>query len=268
MQWRSLSVVLALVAAPSAAFATEGVPCSADDPGKSPAGDDAAKSHPCGCSEAAPAGDDPAKFLAGEERPAPRREVTLGLGYGGIVSPGGVRNDAGAGARMYETNFTGWTIEVTGRRFPKFEYGLAAWSTGGSSNGTGSYAHVLLRFAVEARWLPWGFGRVEPWIGAELGLALADDYAKWDATADERAHSVSKARIGEGAGAGVGVRGRLGDYFALGLRGGLLYMNFPRVRGPVTEAGDTKGVYVVYPTDYGRRVWYSLMLSAEVTVPD
>ena len=28
-----------------------------DDPGKSPAGDDAAKSHPCGCSEAAPAGD-------------------------------------------------------------------------------------------------------------------------------------------------------------------------------------------------------------------
>src|SRR5689334_7455378 len=118
MQWRSLSVVLALVAAPSAAFATEGVPCSADDAAKS---------------------------LAGEERPAPRREVTLGLGYGGIVSPGGVRNDAGAGARMYETNFTGWTIEVTGRRFPKFEYGLAAWSTGGSSNGTGSYAHVLLR---------------------------------------------------------------------------------------------------------------------------
>jgi hypothetical protein len=240
MQRRSL-LVLALIAAPSTAFAAEGAPFSADDAAKSPAGD---------------------------ERPAPRREVTLGLGYGSIVSPGGVRNDAKAGARMYETTFTGWTIEVTGRRFPMFEYGLTAWSTGGSSDGTGSYAHVLLRFAVEARWLPWGFGRVEPWIGAELGLAAADDYAKWEATEDERAHSVSEARIGDTAGAGVGVRGRLGDYFALGLRGGLLYMNFPKVRGPVTEPGDTKGVYVVYPTDYGRRVWYSLMLSAEVTVPD
>jgi hypothetical protein len=185
MQRRSL-LVLALITAPSTAFAAEGASFSA------------------------------------EERPAPRREVTLGLGYGSIVSPGGVRNDASAGARMYDQTFTGWTIiEVTGRRFPTFEYGLAAWSTGGSSDGSGSYAHVLLRFAVEARWLPWGFGRVEPWIGAELGLAAADDYAKWEVTGDERAHSVSEARIGDTAGACVGVRGRLGDYFALGLRGGL-----------------------------------------------
>jgi hypothetical protein len=164
--------------------------------------------------------------------------------------------------------FTGWSIEATGRRFPSFEYGVLAWSTGGSSDGNGSFAHVLLRFSIEARWLPWGYGRFEPWLGAQLGIAAADDFAQWNATDTDRAHSVSVARFGDTAGLDAGLRGRLGEFLALGLRGGLLYMNLPQVRSVTTEPGDTKGNYFVRPTDYGRRVWYSLLVSAEVTVPD
>src|SRR5258705_10868355 len=146
--------------------------------------------------------------------------------------------------------------EGSRRRFASFEYGLFAWATGGSSDGRGSYAHVLLRFAVEARWLPWGYGRVEPWLGVELGLAAADDYAKWERTQSDAEHSLSAARLGDLAAFDVGVRGRLGDFFALGLRGGLLYMNLAQVRGPVREAGDTntKTDIVLRPTDYGRRI--------------
>jgi hypothetical protein len=204
-----------------------------------------------------------------EDRPWPRREVTLNLGYGSISpSTSSVRNDAGTKSPGYESMFTGWMLEATSRRFSSFEYGLLAWSTGGASDGQGSFAHVLARFAVEARWLPWGYGRLEPWIGAELGIAAADDYAKWDATANDRAHSVSVARFGDAAGLDAGVRGRLGEYLALGVRGGLLYMNLAQVRGVTSEPGDTKGVYFVRPTDYSRRVWYSLLVSAEVTVPD
>jgi len=202
-------------------------------------------------------------------RPWPRREITLGLGYGSIYSAGSfVRSDDGATSPAYESTFTGWTLEVTGRRFASFEYGFLAWSKGGSSDGKGSFAHVLLRFAVEARWLPWGYARIEPWIGAELGIAAADDYAKWDATDADPEHSVSVARFGDTAGLNAGVRGRVSEFFALGLRGGLLYMNLPEVRGVVTEPGDTKGDYFVRPTDYSRRLWYSLLVSAEITVPD
>jgi hypothetical protein len=204
---------------------------------------------------------------SGEPSP-PRREITLGLAYGPIVSPRAITTYEAAGAPVPQSIFTGWMLEVTGRRFASFEYGFLAWSTGGSSNGKGSYAHVLVRFAAEARWLPWGFGRVEPWLGAEIGIAAADDYAKWDATQVERAHSAKDTRFGYAAGALTGVRARVSDFVAFGLRGGALYMDLTRARGPVSEPGDTEGAYAVYPTDYARRIWYSMMLSAELTVPD
>jgi hypothetical protein len=204
-----------------------------------------------------------------EVRPWPRREITLGVGYGTISSAGSfVRTDDGDKAPIFESDFTGWTLEVTSRRFPSFEYGILAWSKGGSSDGNGSFAHVLLRLAVEARWLPWGYGWVEPWIGAQLGIVAADDYAKWDATESEPEHSVSVARFGDTAGLDLGLRGRLGEFVALGFRGGLLYMNLPKVRGVVSEPGDTKGEYFVRPADYSRRLWYSLLVSVEMTVPD
>jgi hypothetical protein len=217
----------------------------------------------------------PAAALASESERAPpalpgrpRREVTLALGYGTIISPRPFVTYAATGAPMLERTFSGVMLEVTTRRWPTFEYGLGAWTTGGSSDGKGNYAHVLLRFTVEARWLPWGYGRVEPWVGAQIGLAAADDFAKWDATADEKAHSASVARIGRAAALETGLRGRLGEFFALGLRGGLSYMSFTPIRGPVGEPGDTDNAYVVYPNDYARRIWYSAMLTAEVTVPD
>jgi hypothetical protein len=202
------------------------------------------------------------------ERPAPRREVTLGLGYGAIVSPRAFRNDADGRGPTYDSTMTGWMIEVTGRRFATFEYGLLAWSTGGSSDGRGSYAHVLLRIEAEARWLPWGFGRIEPWLGVELGVAAADDYVKWDsAVTGTGSHSASLARPGYIGGVGAGLRGRAGELVAFGLRGGLLYLGLAR-SGPVKEPGNTGNVYLVRPTDYGRHLWYSVMLSAEITVSD
>jgi hypothetical protein len=36
----------------------------------------------------------------------------------------------------------------------------------------------------------------------------------------------------------------------------------------VSEPGDTKGAYFVRPTDYARRIWSSLALTVEITVPD
>jgi hypothetical protein len=213
-----------------------------------------------------PAADEPGVPVV---RPWPRREITLSLGYGSMSSAGSfVRSDPGPKAPSYEAGFSGWTLEVTGRRFPHFEYGFLAWSKGDSSDGKGSFAHALLRLAVEARWLPWGYGWVEPWVGAQLGVVAADDYAKWDATEAEREHSVSVARFGDAAALEAGLRGRLGEFFALGLRGGLLYMNLPQVRAVVTEPGDAKGDYFVRPTDYSRRLWFSLLVSAEITVPD
>jgi hypothetical protein len=204
-----------------------------------------------------------------EDRPWPRREITLSLGYGSMSSAGSfVRSDPRPGAPAYEPAFSGWMLEVTGRRFPSFEYGLLAWSKGDSSDGKGSFAHVLLRLGVEARWLPWGYGRFEPWVGAQLGVVAADDYAKWDATESEAEHSVSAARFGDAAALETGLRARLGEYFALGVRGGLLYMNLPQVRAVVIEPGDAKGEHFVRPTDYSRRMWLTLLLSAEVTIPD
>src|SRR5205823_493879 len=152
--------------------------------------------------------------------------------YGSIVTATGyAESDAGTHSPVYQTNITGWTLEATSRRFPSFEYGFLAFSTGGSSDGSGSFAHVLMRFAVEARWLPWGYGRVEPWLGGDLGIAAADDYARWDQRSNDRAHSVSVARIGDTVALHAGLRGRLGEFFALGARGGLMYMNFPKVHG-------------------------------------
>jgi hypothetical protein len=204
-----------------------------------------------------------------EVRPWPRPEVTLGIGYGTISSAGSfVRTDDAMKAPIYESGFTGWTLEATRRSFPSFEYGLLVWSKGGSSDGKGSFAHVLLRVALEARYLPWGYGRVEPWIGAQLGIVVADDYAKWDSTESEQEHSVSVSRFGNTAGADLGLRGRLGELVSVGFRGGLLYMNLPKVREVVTEPGDTKGDYFVRPADYARRLWYSLLVSVEITVPD
>jgi len=36
----------------------------------------------------------------------------------------------------------------------------------------------------------------------------------------------------------------------------------------VIEPGDAKGDYFVRPTDYSRRLWFSLLACAEITIPD
>jgi len=191
----------------------------------------------------------------------------MALGYDAIwaikppVSYESARSPAHAGV------LTGFSLEVTTRPFPIFEYGVLAWSTGGSPDNRGNYLHALTRFAAQARFFPWGFGRVEPWIGAELGIAVADDRASWDDPKTGK-HSVSLSRAGYTEGLVAGGRARLGELIAVGLRGGLLFVGFTRAEPVVHEPGDTAGKYFIRPTDYGRRLWYSLMLSVELTVRD
>jgi hypothetical protein len=105
-----------------------------------------------------------------------------------------------------------------------------------ASNGKGGYAHVLTRLTTEARFDPWRFRTLEPWVGAALGLALADDFATWDKTEKEPAHQVvAGARPGFEAGLEVGARLRLAAILAIGLRGGPLFLGFESAGGPVSD---------------------------------
>jgi hypothetical protein len=197
----------------------------------------------------------------------PRRETALALGYGAIWAMKPPVSYQNARSRDYLGVLTGLSLEVTTRPLAIFEYGLGAWSTGGSPDNGGTYLHEMSRFTAQGRFFPWGFGRVEPWIGAELGILVADDRAIWDDPQTGR-HSVASSRVGYVEGLIAGGRARLGDLVAAGLCGGLLFVGFTRADPVVHEPGDAKGTYFIRPTDYGRRLWYSLMLSIELTVRD
>lgn len=202
-----------------------------------------------------------------EPATAPQRETTVGLGYAAFApfkAPAGY--DA-ANVPLSSASFAGYTLELTRRFHPQLECGIVTWLAPSSSNGKGSYAHALSRFAGELRFVPWGFGRVEPWIGGQLGVVLADDYASWDATAMTGPHAVSATRLGHFEEITAGARLRLSSGIALEARGGVSLVGFakPSVEH---ETGDTTGAYLVRPTDYRTRIWYSAMLSLEVTVMD
>ena len=197
----------------------------------------------------------------------PRREVVLALGYGSMIAPAGVVVSRSTETAERVAAFDGFSVDVT-RRLPLFEYGARFWRMGGSSDGKGASAHVLTRWTTEARFYPWSLQTVEPWIGAELGLALADDFALWSATDKEPAHqAVASVRPGLAAGLEAGARVHLASVLALGLRGGLLFLGFDRTGGPVVESPQNSK-YFVHPTDYGRRLWISVALTAELTVAD
>ena len=196
-----------------------------------------------------------------------RREVVLALGYGSIVAPRGIVVAQSTETAERVAGFDGLSVDVT-RRLSSFEYGARFWTMRGSSDGRGASAHTLTRLTTQARFYPWHLRTVEPWVGAELGLAIADDFAVWDQTTTEPAHrAVAGARPGLVAGLEAGGRWRLAPLIALGLRGGLLFLGFDRAGGPVAESPPT-AKYFVQPTDYGRRVWLSMALTAELTVPD
>jgi hypothetical protein len=174
---------------------------------------------------------------------------------------------AAANVPLSSASMSGIGVEVTRRFLPTLECGILAWLAGASSDGKGTYAHGLTRFVGEARFVPWALARIEPWIGAEAGFMLADDFATWDATATASAHQVSSTRFGHVEGLSLGTRARLTRGIALDARGGLLLVGFPKATTE-HEPGDTTGMYVVRPTDYRTRPWYSFMLSAEITVSD
>jgi hypothetical protein len=196
-----------------------------------------------------------------------RREVVLAIGYGSIVAPGGIAVQRSTQFTERVAGFDGFSVDVT-RRVDLFEYGARFWRMGSSSDGKGTAAHTLTRLTSEARFYPWPMPTFEPWIGAELGLALADDFALWSATDKEPAHRVvAGARPGFVAALEVGGRLRLASVLAVGLRGGLLFLGFDRAGGPVTESPQA-AKYFVQPTDYGRSVWLSVALTAELTMPN
>jgi hypothetical protein len=196
-----------------------------------------------------------------------RREVVLALGYGSIVLPQGIAVYRSTVTSEPVTAFDGFSVDVT-RRFPLVEVGARFWSMRDASDGKGASAHMLTRLTTEARFYPWRFRTLEPWVGAELGLALADDFAIWDKTEKEPAHrAVADTRPGFVAGLEAGGRLRLASLLAVGLRGGLLFLGFDPAGGPVSESPQT-AKYFVQPVDWGRRVWLSAAFTAELTVPD
>ncbi len=204
-----------------------------------------------------------------EASSASRAETGLSVGYAGIVPPPSFVSYANANAREAPAIITGTSFEVTRRFHARFEYGFLAWLTGGTSDGKGSYAHLLSRFGGQFRYLPWGFGRLEPWIGAELELALADDIARWDPTDTTALHTVSLARAGHAEGLAAGARARIGELFAFGARGGLLVLGFANAAHRTEqEPGDTTGTYFIRPADYKTKLWYSVAFTIELTVPD
>jgi hypothetical protein len=196
-----------------------------------------------------------------------KAETTVGFGYAGIAPlklPVGY--DA-AGVPLSSASFWEYSLQITRRFTPQLELGLITAIDQASSDGKGSYAHALSRFLGEIRFLPWGFGRVEPWIGAEAGFVIADDQVIWDATEKTGPHSVSTTRGGHIEGVSAGARLRLSNWIALGASGGLSVIGFPKA-SVEHETGDTTGTYLIRPTDYRTRIWYSTMISAEITVMD
>jgi hypothetical protein len=207
------------------------------------------------------ANEEPESRPSAEQR---RREVVLAVGYGTMIAPQGIEVH---GSAERTTTFDGFSIDGT-RRVAQFEYGARFWRMGDSPDGAGKNAHVLTRLTTEARFYPWSLPTLEPWIGGELGLALADDFAVWNATDKEPAHRVvAGVRPGLVAGIEAGARLRLASVIALGMRGGLLFLGFDPAAGPVTESPQA-AKYAVHPLDYGRRLWLSFALTAELTVPD
>ena len=196
-----------------------------------------------------------------------RREVVLALGYGSIVASQGIVVHRRTDTAERVAAFDGVSVDIT-RRLSHFEFGARFWRMGGASDGKGAQAHVLTRLTTEARFYPWRFHTVEPWVGGELGLALADDFALWNATDKEPARrAVAGVRPGLVAGLEAGARLHLAPIIALGLRGGLLFMGFDRAGGAVADSPGAP-TYFVQPTDYGRRLWLSIALTAELTVAD
>jgi hypothetical protein len=199
--------------------------------------------------------------------PARKAETTVGFGYAGIAPLKMPVGYDAANVPLSSASFWGYSLQVTRRFTPHLELGLVTTLDGASSDGKGAYAHALSRFLGEVRFLPWGFSRVEPWIGAQAGFALADDQATWDATPKSGPHAVSTTRIGHLEGVSAGVRFRLSDWIAFGATGGLSLMGF-RKASVEHEAGDTTGTYLIHPTDYRTRIWTQAMISAEITVMD
>ena len=200
-------------------------------------------------------------------RPNDPREVVLAVGYGAIVLPGGFDSYSITDKRERATTLDALAIDVT-RRVAWLEYGARFWRSGGSSDGRGASAHVLTRWTTQARLVPWRFRTIEPWMGAELGLALADDYAIWNKTENEpERRAVGGVRPGLVAGLEAGARVRVSTLLAFGLRGGPLFLGFDRAPSAIAPSA-AEASYFVRPTDYGRRVWISLGLTAELTVPD
>jgi hypothetical protein len=203
-----------------------------------------------------------------ERSPSFGRETGISVGYSGIIPPRGFVSYANADTSESPSIIAGTSLDVTRRFHPLFEYGFFGWLTGGSSDGKGSYAHLLSRFGGQFRFLPLGVGRVEPWIGVELELALADDFVRWDPTSTSDLHAVSLARVGHAEGLGAGARARLGEMIAVGARGGILLLGFAKAHPTEQEPGDTTGDYFIRPNDYRTRLWYSVTFSLELTVPD
>jgi hypothetical protein len=199
--------------------------------------------------------------------PEARREAVLAFGYGALVAPSGIDVYTLTDTAEHTTALDGISVDVL-RRVEYFSYGARFWRMGGSSDGRGGAAHVLTRLSTQARFHPWTLRTLEPWVGIELGLALAEDFAVWAKTDQEAAHrAVVGVRPAFAGGLEAGVQLRLGTLLALGLRGGLLYMGFDTTNEKVAES-PAAAKFFVRPTDYGQRIWLSTALTAELTVPD
>jgi hypothetical protein len=200
-------------------------------------------------------------------RAAARREVVLAFGYGPIIAPSGILVYTATDTAESTKAFAGISVDVT-RRVEHFSLGARFWHMGATSDGYGSSAHVLTRISTQARYHPWISRTLEPWVGVELGLALAEDFATWVKTDKDAAHQTTTGvRPGFAGALEVGAQLRIGGPLAFGLRGGALYMGFESATEKVAES-PTAAKYFVVPTDYGQRIWLSLALTAELAVSD
>jgi hypothetical protein len=204
---------------------------------------------------------------ASTDVPQRKAETTVGFGYAGVAALKMPVGYDAAKTPLSSASFWEYSLQITRRFEPQFELGLITALDQESSNGKGAYAHALSRFMGEIRLLPFGFSRVEPWIGAQAGFVIADDQATWDATTNSGAHAVSTTRLGHLEGVSLGARLRLSDWIAIEATGGLQLIGFPKA-SVEHEAGDTTGTYLIHPTDYRTRLWSSAMISAEITVMD
>jgi hypothetical protein len=196
-----------------------------------------------------------------------RREVVLAFGYGPIVTPRGIVVYTATDTAESEKALSGISVDLT-RRVEHFSLGARFWHMGATSNGLGSSAHVLTRLSTQARYHPWTLRPLEPWVGVELGLALAEDFAVWAKTDKDPAHQTTTGvRPGFAGALEAGAQLRVGGPLAFGLRGGLLYMGFEPATQKVAES-PAAAKYFVYPTDYGQRIWLSIALTAELAVSD